>query len=303
MYELCAAASGALVIPGYDQDSPAFDRLALLVNEVTGFRDGPGFRNKLETIFGGTDEETATTWLRRLARRWVHSNEWQGVVERLTVPETYFFRDGQQLDVLRTRVIKEFIREKTRSGYRQLRIWSAGCSSGEEPYTLAMLALDALVEAGQATETSTGIQPTNGWAVHVVGSDINGRSLEKAKAARYADYGLSPFRELPSHLRRFFVGAPRGGDTAALTVRDDVRAVTSFIAQNLRDGPVGGEYDIVSCRNVLIYFDDESKRAALKDLARSVRGNGCLMLGSTDPIDLPGFASIDTRVSPVLRKL
>lgn len=285
-------------------ETDEFDRLAILVHEVTGFRDGPAFRNKLKTILGGADEDTAATWLRRLGRRFPGTGEWQSVVERLTVPETFFFRDAPQLEVLRYRILPEMILRKKRAGRMSIRMWSAGCSTGEEPYTLAMLVLDALCKAGEAREEpGGGIQVNPGWVVMVQGSDINGRVVEQARDGVYSDFGLSPFRDTPADFRRFFQRVGGAGDITRYRVRDDVRASTFFGIHNLTETPVGDDFDLVSCRNVLIYFDDSSKAAALGNLRRAIHPEGYLMLGPTDPFDhLPDFALLDPRVSPILSK-
>ncbi|HSV29292.1 MAG TPA: CheR family methyltransferase [Candidatus Omnitrophota bacterium] len=284
-------------------DTDEFDRLAHLVQQVTGWRDSPAFRGKLKMILGGDDEDTASTWLRRLGRRHVGCGEWQMVIERLMVPETFFFRDGPQLDVLRYRVLPEIIERKRRSN-RTIRLWSAGCSSGEEPYTLAMLTLDALMAAGEATELpGVGIVLNAGWVVHVQGTDLNPKIVEKARVGLYSDFGLSPFRETPPEFRRFFVKHDSSETISRFGLRRDVRSVTSFGIHNLKEAATGSDFDLVSCRNVLIYFDDDSKAAALEHLTQAVGGSGFLMLGPTDPFDrLYGFQLIEPKTSPILAK-
>lgn len=285
-------------------DTVEFQRLAHLIHEVTGWRDGPTFRGKLKTILGGADEDTASTWLRRLGRGYAGSGEWQLVIERLMVPETFFFRDAPQLDVLRYRVLPGIIARKRAGANRSIRLWSAGCSSGEEPYTLAMLTLDALVAAGEAKETSSGIVLAPGWVVHVHGTDINPKIIDKARAGLYSDFGLSPFRDTPATFRRFFVKHDGNDTISRYGVRADVRAITFFGVQNLKEAPVGSDFDLVSCRNVLIYFDDACKRAALSNLAQAVTPGGYMMLGPTDPFDvLSRFKLVEPRTSPILAKI
>lgn len=286
------------------ESAAAFDRLARRVAEVTGFRDGTGLRLKLRTIFGGDDEETAQGWLHRLARQAPGTGEWQVVLERLMVPETFFFRDAPQLDILRNRILPALIKRKRAAPSRAIRIWSAGCSSGEEPYTLAMLVLDALLVAGEAVELPGGVQLNPGWSVQVQGTDINARVVETARRGTYTDFGLSPFRETPPQYRRFFVPEERDERGRRFSVRADVRAITWFGTHNITLGAAGWDFDIVSCRNVLIYFDEASKAAATSHLACAVAEGGTLMLGPTDPFDgVRGFELVDARTSPVLNRM
>ncbi|MGE5548747.1 MAG: CheR family methyltransferase [Solirubrobacterales bacterium] len=287
---------------GYE-DTVELARLAELIQQVTGFRDGPSLRGKLRTIVGASEDERASGWLQRLGRGWISSSEWQALLDRLLVPETFFFRDLPQLDVLRQHVLPGIIAAK-RSGTRSIRVWSAGCSTGEEPYTLAMLVLDALVAAGEATEMLGGaIHPASGWSVSVSGTDISARVVDKARAGIYSDFGLSPFRDTPQEYRRFFVPKDGDGAISRFTVRNDVRSVTSFSVHNIKDGALGTDFDIVSCRNVMIYFDDAHKRVALGNLAQALAPDGFMLLGPTDPFDvLPGFQLVDPRISPILAK-
>lgn len=295
---------------GDDPEPPAepfrpFDRLVAMVQRCIGFRDSPTVRQKIASFIQGDDDETAATWLRRLEGGRTCREDWQRLLQVLTVPETFFYRDQPQLDVLRSEVLPELVRSKARQSRPSLRLWSAACSTGEECYTLAMMVMDALVAAGEALETPAAIQPAPHWQVSVIGTDVAVRSLEAARAGIYREFGLSAFRDLPACYRRFFVpvsGEPGMG--AHWAVRADLRRIVWFQHHNLVDDqPPGDDFDVVLCRNVMIYFDDWGKRRATRTLDRAVSRQGVIALGPTDDASLlRGYEPLTVRTSPLLRK-
>jgi chemotaxis protein methyltransferase CheR len=190
--------------------------------------------------------------------------ELEEIVERVTTNETYFFREGYQLAAFKDEILPA-LAESERRG-RRLTIWSAGCSTGEEAYTIAIL----LLESGLF----------GGWDVRIFGSDISRRVLQ---AARKGAYGRGSFRTTePRILRRYF----REVD-GRHQVREEVRQMVSFGQINLFDEPmtaIVGEVDIVFCRNVLIYFNHESRRKVIDTLHRKLIRGGFLLLGHSESL-------------------
>jgi chemotaxis protein methyltransferase CheR len=184
-------------------------------------------------------------------------------IEALTTHETYFFREPRQLKAFTDEVLPQLERRNARA--RRLRIWSAGCSSGEEAYTVAML----LKENGRF----------DGWDVEVYGTDISRRVLA---TARQGEYGPSALRATPPEkVARYFT--PVG--TNRVRVRDDVRAWVSFGHHNLQDpetGPLLSRMDAVFCRNVLIYFDTPARQRVLRLIYDRLVPGGFLMLGHSE---------------------
>ena len=155
---------------------------------------------------------------------------------------------------------------KTNANTKQLRIWSAACSTGDEPYTLALMLRDYL--------------PLAGWTVDILATDISESVLAIARAATYSSHSL---RKVPPALRaRYFTGSPEH-QTLAPQVKDMVR----FMNVNLYDRPrlklVRG-MDIVFCRNCLIYFDDKAKAQIVSDLRDALRPKGYLMIGFSETL-------------------
>ncbi|MCK9460543.1 MAG: protein-glutamate O-methyltransferase CheR [Proteobacteria bacterium] len=191
--------------------------------------------------------------------------EAEQAAEILTTNETYFFREEYQLRAFAREVLPR-LRERLGSR-RRLMIWSAGCSSGEEAYTIAMIVLDSGL--------------FQGWDVRIFGSDLSSRMLAKA---RRGIFGGAAFRTTPEAIqRRHFVEVEPG----QWRIGDDVRALCHFGHLNLLDEEkivFVGRADAVFCRNVLIYFDKRSKRKGINILYDRLSDGGYLLLGHTESL-------------------
>ncbi len=194
--------------------------------------------------------------------------ERQALLNEVTIQETHFFRNPPQTRVLRTHVLPELLRHAEANGKR-LRIWSAGCSTGEEPYGLAM-ALRELLPS------------TDGWDVKVLATDVSTRALAAAKVGRYGARAVA--LATPEQLGRFFVPTPEGG----VEVRQEVRDLVEFRHHNLVTEavpfPPSERIDLVLCRNVTIYFARETTRALMMRLHHSLRDGGYLFLGHAETL-------------------
>ena len=182
------------------------------------------------------------------------------IVDALTTNETSFFRDGEPFNQLVTTVLPDLTAR--RAANRSLKIWSAACSSGQEPYTLAMVLQDSLPP---------------GWSFDIVGTDISTEMLNRAEAGQYSQLEVN--RGLPATLlvRHF----ERTG--ANWKVSPALRKSVAFKRLNLAAPfPAMGPFDIVFIRNVLIYFDVETKRSVLQRVANTLRPDGWLFLGSAE---------------------
>ena len=240
---------------------------------------------KLERLFAGSDDLTLDEWLRRVRRPGPLHSDLQLLIESLTTHETYFFRDLAQLKHLRTAVLPRLIEEARSSGRRRLRLWSAGCSTGEEAYSLAVLALLALHDAGEGILANGRARPMPGWTVEVLGTDISGRALDIATAGVYGTGALSSFREAPPELLAYFPETPDG---RSRRVHDELRELVRFQRFNLIDTPLPiSECDVVACRNVLIYLTADAVRRVQNGLYHALRPGGCLLLGPTDSLSDP----------------
>lgn len=186
------------------------------------------------------------------------------VVEALLNNETYFFRDRAMFDLLARKVLPDL--KLKRAGARRLTIWSAGCSTGQEALSLAMLFL----EQGHHWD---------GWTIDIVGTDISGSAIEKAQHGLYSQFeiqrGLSVTQML-SH----FSETPQGW-----LPQGNLRRMVRFKEHNILEPPrIGHHYDLILCRNVLLYFDEARRTLAFDRLAQALRQDGWLMLGAGETV-------------------
>jgi chemotaxis protein methyltransferase CheR len=187
------------------------------------------------------------------------------LIDNLTTNETYFFRESSQLRAFSEEILPEI--KQTHAGRKVLRIWSAGCSTGEEPYTIAIL----LLESGDWWRD---------WQVEILGSDINQRVLH---AARKGVYKKSAHRVTsPGMLAKYFL--EEKGDYRII---DDVKELVSFSSVNLLDPfktSLVSNMDIIFCRNVIIYFDKEAKKKVIESFHHKLREGGHLFLGHSESL-------------------
>jgi chemotaxis protein methyltransferase CheR len=184
------------------------------------------------------------------------------VVEAMTTNETFFFRDKIPFEHFRTFIMPSLL--ATRARHKRIRIWCAAASTGQEPYSFAM----ALKEMGRQIED---------FRIEIVATDISLEVLEKAKAGIYSQFEVQ--RGLPIHmLLKYFT---QSGEMWQLS--PDIRAMVQFRPLNLlADFSKNGIFDLVVCRNVLIYFDQETKIDVIDRLARVVAPDGHLILGAAE---------------------
>lgn len=187
------------------------------------------------------------------------------VIEALLNNETYFYRDKLPFDLLFAEPLKRI--EAARQRERRFSIWSVGCSTGQELYSIAMTL------AGQDARW-------RGWTIDLVGTDISRAAIERARAGRYSQFEVQ--RGLPVvEMVRWFEEEGAGQWRIAQQIRDMVRFETRGIADR---APMPGMFDIILCRNVLLYFADAMKRLAYTRLADSIRPDGALMLGAGETV-------------------
>ena len=222
--------------------------------EITGARD---YGEYLSLLQSGGDSG-------RIERR--------RLINALSTNETYFFREDFQLRAFAEEILPALAAEKDAGGSRRLRIWSAGCSSGEEPATIAML-----------------IKETGGfesWLVEVVGSDINEDTIDLARTGLYHP---SSFRVTPA----FYVNKYFSPDGSRLRLNEEIRNMIVFDATNILEGDLAPHLrnlDVIFCRNVIIYFSPAAKKKAVENFYKLLRPGGYLLLGHSESL-----MSISTR--------
>jgi chemotaxis protein methyltransferase CheR len=193
------------------------------------------------------------------------------LIDRLAISETYFYREAEQFRVLKDRVLAPLLNGAF-SDYRNLKILSAGCSSGEEPYTLAMIVLELLGEMIDLRKHS----------IKIVACDINAKLLKRAKSALYNEWSI---RHLPPEYREKYLTKTDNG----WEVDDEVKSLVEFRTVNLNQvaswtRTPGFIFDVVFCRNVLIYFADDRAQKLLEGIFEVTRPGGYLFTASTESL-------------------
>ncbi len=200
------------------------------------------------------------------------------LLDAISTNFTHFFREPDHFallaDLLRNWVDSD--------GQRRFRIWSAACSSGEEPYSIAMTAAETVDNAGAGR-----------CDLRILATDISTRVLERARCGQYAAQAVQAAP--PTMRQRYFHRLPRG-DGDAYQVVDAMRELVTFRRINLSTPPfpMQGPFDVVFCRNVMIYFDNVVRNRLLAEIERLLRPGGYLFVGHTESL-----AALDTRLKPI----
>jgi chemotaxis protein methyltransferase CheR len=195
--------------------------------------------------------------------------ETRELLNQITIGETCLFRSQPQLNALHNAILPEMATERSKIGLKKLKVWSAGCSTGEEPYTLAMFLLEEQEKL------------LKDWTFEIQATDLNDNSIEKAKAGLYGDYAL---RNTPELFKQKYFEHANGNH---LKVKDEVKRRITFTRLNLNDDSrmlfMKG-MDLIFCCNVLIYFDETSKKRVVQHFFSNLMANGCFFLGQAESL-------------------
>ncbi len=255
-----------------DLKDPALFKIRDLIYRMSGiFQTDNKFyllANRCQRRMTAIKSGTFADYLEQLTTRSSRDAEMRALLNEITIGETCFFRNQPQLDAVTKVILPKLTALKTKQSFKKIRIWSAGCSTGEEPYTLSIILLEQLA------------QKLKGWSFEIVAADLNDNSLVKCREGSYTDYAL---RNTSREMRdKFF--APDGD---AFKVRDEVRALIKFERLNLQDQAkilfMKG-FDIIFCCNVLIYFDGASKRRTVEHFFNALLPGGYFFLGHSESL-------------------
>jgi chemotaxis protein methyltransferase CheR len=186
------------------------------------------------------------------------------MIDLLTTNKTSFFREAEHFEFLKSQVLPALLARK-----QPLRIWSAGCSSGEEPYTLAIVLREAIPDIDRRD-------------VKILATDISTQILAKAKEGKY---GRECMEEMePKLLHKYFTMA-RSQETRLFQVKDHLRSLIRFARLNLmQPWPMRGPFDVIFCRNVMIYFDKSTQRELVRRYWEILKPGGYLMVGHSESL-------------------
>jgi len=193
--------------------------------------------------------------------------EFEKLIDIIIPKETYFFREERQLSAFVFEVLPEVVQYNQKMKMRHIRIWCAGCSTGEEAYTLAIL-LNEYGEIGK-------------WDIKIIATDINPQAIKKA---REGVYGESSFRNTKSIYKTLYFERVGNG---VFRIKDDIKKMVTFARKNILEPDFSlspEKFDIIFCRNVLIYFDKEAKKKAAENFYNALREEGFLFLGHAESL-------------------
>ncbi|MCC6207493.1 MAG: protein-glutamate O-methyltransferase CheR [Gammaproteobacteria bacterium] len=245
-----------------------FDYIRRVVVEQTGIVLSD---QKRELVYGRLAKRLRALGLHTFADYCGHlersPDELHELVNAITTNLTSFFREPYHFDYLRDTVLPELLRSNAQS--RRIRIWSAGCSTGEEPYSIAMVLRDALPSG-------------EGWDARILATDIDSNVLAKAQEGIYQEERATGVPE--RYLRRGFRKG-QGDHAGMLRVGDEVRSLITFRQLNLmKDWPMHGPFDVIFCRNVVIYFDKPTQRRLFDRYADILVDGGHLFIGHSETL-------------------
>lgn len=262
-----------------------FKRLAAVVYERSGihFQDSKKYvlESRLSKRLEELEMENFTQYLEFLTMGPYQMDEFQEMFNRITINETSFFRNQPQLDVFERTVLPRLLRD--RANNRRLRLWSAACSTGEEPYTLAM-----------QLHRTLGVRLAD-WHIEILGTDISEKALTVASEGRYTSFS---FRGMdPLLVKRYF------REQAGFHQLDPgIQSMVTFELHNLKDALSArrhGTWDVIFCRNVMIYFDDAMKTRVVQMFHDQLAADGVLFIGHSENLrNIPvAFAPMDVAES------
>ena len=189
--------------------------------------------------------------------------EYDRLFSALTINLTYFFRDETVFQAVRHAVLEPLIRERAGRGQRLIRVWSAGCATGEEPYSVAILFHELLGD------------DLKNWRIRIYATDLDAETLDKARRGIYSDFS---FRGVDrEYVERYFVHNHGGYE-----IRPEIKALVRFERRDLLADPPPRRMSLILCRNVLIYFDREQHEQVFAAFHRALDKGGYLVLGKTE---------------------
>jgi chemotaxis protein methyltransferase CheR len=271
-----AAPSGALVTGEFAFSDANFREIARIAKEEAGI-DLP--QSKATLVYSRLAKRLRalgiSTFSDYCATVRENDDERNSMIAALTTNVTRFFREPHHFEHLRTQIIAP-LADAARRGKR-VRLWSAACSSGQEPYSMALTVLSVLPEAASLD-------------IRILATDLNPHVVARGKAACYQKEEL---QDIPSNLRSKWLEAAPGGDNSIMRVAEEARSLVSFRELNLMGSwPFHGPFDAIFCRNVVIYFDRETQSAIWGRLARMLRDDGALYIGHSERVAGPAAAAL-----------
>ena len=247
-----------------------FNTLRKIVYDRSGiyFQDSKKYvlESRLSRRLEELDFDNFDQYLMFLTAGPYQTDEFQEMFNRITINETSFFRNEPQLEVFEKNILPKLL--EARNSTKRLRVWSSACSTGEEPYTLAI-----------QIHRSLGVRLPD-WHVEILGTDISEKALVTAQSGRYASYSIRTMN--PLILQRYFKEEEK-----FYQLDPTIMSMVRFELLNLKDSQAAqrfGTWDVIFCRNVMIYFDDEMKSHCVNMFHNQLADDGTLFIGHSESL-------------------
>jgi chemotaxis protein methyltransferase CheR len=248
------------------EEDPGFELLKRIITGNTGFNcehyKEAHFRRRINVRIRATNSESYGAYLKILKK---DPQEYEFLVDTLTVNVSEFFRNPETFKIIEKEVIPSILKYRSDSLIRSIRIWSAGCAAGEEAYSLAILLHRVL-----KTEFSN-------YKIRIIGTDIDAQSLEKARKGIYSENSLKNLD--PIIKERYFL---KQGEM--YQVIDELKNITQFKRQDLITGPRIDRFDLIVCRNVMIYFKKEIQEKLQLNFYQALEKEGFFLIGKSETL-------------------
>jgi chemotaxis protein methyltransferase CheR len=267
-----------------DLSDQLFERFSRLVYQECGINLHEGKRELLQARLNKRLRATGITSYRHYYDYITspHNNgEIIHFLDSISTNLTYFFREPKHFDFLNQTALPELTKNKTDNREMRIRIWSAGCSTGEEPYSLAMSVLDHLTDPGK-------------WDFRILATDISTRVLEVGLKGIYSKEKVG---KVPQPLQKTYFRKQRIQDSDFFEVSPVLKKIVTFRRLNLKENfPFSGPFDFIFCRNVMIYFDKETQQHLVQKMTSYLAPGGYFMVGHSE--SLTGLEHPLTYVQP-----
>ncbi len=251
-----------------------FQKFATLIYDISGMRFEASksyfIASKLDTRVQALGLKTFEAYLAYLESP-SGRTEYGFLIDEVTINETFFFRHEPQLQAFRDGILQPLVFSRRAQRQTKFRIWSCASSTGDELYTIALMLKDMGLTGKDIT-------------FELIGTDISHDSLEKARAAVYRRYNI---RNVPPALLNQYFTYSNGNGIETWTLKPDITSMCRFQEGNLMDAHrcgALGRFDIIFCRNVLIYFDEPSKEQVVKNLCNNLADDGFVLMGHSENV-------------------
>ena len=253
-----------------------FNYLSKLAGEVAGISLSSGKREliygrlvKRLRALGLKDFKSYCSLLKEGEEEGGNKDERTHFINSITTNVTSFFRENHHFEFMANTLLPELISKKSSASQPRLRIWSAGCSSGREPYSIAMVLKECIPDIER-------------WDVKILATDLDSNILEVAESAIYPKDHV---KEISLERRKRWLKMGRGINENEIKVVDEIKEIVTYRKLNLTDKwPMKGPFDIIFCRNVTIYFDRDTRVTLLNNFAEYLDDEGCLFVGHSESL-------------------